>query len=458
MRQIEEALLRTPGRDGQALPSVRALALHHGVTPLTMHRTLRRLAQDGRVHAIPRKGFFWGPRPPYRPPLAAPAKARLEDVRDRLLEDLRRGVFHPHRPLPDPRSLGEIHGVGARRMAGLLATLVEQGWLVRRGHTLYTASSVEPPSHATVLVVSRCDHHGMLLLDSERETDFLKSIRSQARELGLEALFAGWHEDDAGGRLLDRDGAELRLEGIRGPLLGIVASTWLVLDPVAMLQDLRRAKVPVAVWWEHPSTDFPKSRTGSLVGFNLSFGASAGWEAGRHLRSLADGAVAFVSPFHASEWSRARLEGLQHAMEGSGIQVFPYVDITWESAWHMRQALGGATEAEARLHAILARFLQSDGLAEQSTWVVANDHVAMHLIALLREMRLPRPRIVSFDNTSASEAWQFDSFEFHTDGMVRQMLHQILHPEAKMFRDGGLHEMMGRMVVRQPRSSRPDSA
>lgn len=448
MRELEEALLLNPGRDGQPLPSVRALALHHGVTPLTMHRALRQLAQDGRVHAIPRKGFFWGPRPPYRPPLAAPAKARLEDVRDRLLEDLRRGVFHPHRPLPDPRSLGEIHGVGARRMAGLLATLVEQGWLVRRGRTLFTAPPVELPSHATVLVVSRCDHHGMLLLDSERETDFLKSIRLQARELGLEPSFAGWHEDGSGGRLLDRDGNELRLENVRAPLLGVVASTWLVLDPAAMLRQLRRTNVPVAVWWEHPAEDFPKSRTGSMAGFNLSFGASAGWEAGRHLRSLVDGAVAFVSPFHASEWSRARLDGLRQALEGSGIQVVPCVDETWESAWHMRQALGGAAEAEARLHEILARFLRSDGLADHPTWVVANDHVAMHLIALLREMGLPRPRIVSFDNTSASEAWQFDSFEFHTDGMVRQMLHHLANPGAKLFADAPIHEMIGRVVVR----------
>ena len=95
-------------------------------------------------------------------------------------------------------------------------------------------------------------------------------------------------------------------------------------------------------------------------------------------------------------------------------------------------------------------------LDTRQTWVTVNDHVALYLIELLREAGMPRPRIVSFDNTSASEAWQFDSFEFHTDGMVRQMLHQILHPDAKMFRDGGLHEMMGRMVVREPRPVRAE--
>lgn len=454
MRTLESQLLEAADRDGQPLPSVRALAKHHGVTPLTMHRALRRLAQEGRVHAVPRKGFFWGSQPLPKPPLTAPPKLRLEGVRDRLLEDLRRGVFHPHKPLPDARSLGEIHGVGARRMAGLLAALVEQGWLVRRGHGLFTASPSSPPSRATVVVVSRCDRDGMFLIDSERETDFLKSIRIQARELGLEAVFAGWHEGAAGGRLLDRDGRELHIEHVHGTLLGMIASTWLVQDPLAMLRQLRRAKVPVSVWWEHPATDFPSVRAGSLVGFNLSFGTSAGWEVGRHLRTLPEGSVAYVSPFHASEWSRARLEGLQQALEGSGIRILPCVDSTWESAWHMRQARGDASEGEALLRGILHRLLSENALGEQPTWVVVNDHVALHMIPLAREMGLPRPWIVSFDNTSASEAWQFDSFEFHTDGMVRQMLHHILHPDAKMFRGGGLHEMMGRMVTRRNRSVR----
>lgn len=455
MRHLEESLLATAGKEGQQLPSIRLLASHHGVTPLTMHRALRRLAREGRVHSIERKGTFWGARPITPPPLTVPTRTRLEDVRDRVLEDLRRGVFHPHRPLPDSRSLGEIHGIGAKRMAGLLAALVDQGWLVRRGRRLHTASSPSTnTSHATIMVVSRCDREGKLLLDSERETDFLKSIRHQARELGLNPLFAGWNEDSSGARLLARDGSELRLGSQQGPLLGMIVSTWLVQDPSSMLRHLRRAQTPISVWWEHPATEFPRPRTGSMVGFNLSFGSSAGWEVGRHLRSSAEGSVAFISPFHASEWSCSRLEGLQRALEGSGIQVVAHVDTNWESAWHMRQACGGSSQSEVLLEKILADFLRTGNLTEHPIWVTVNDHVALHLIRLLRENGLPRPWIVSFDNTSASEAWQFDSFEFHTDGMVRQMLHHILHPEAKLFREGGLHEMVGRLVAREPRSDR----
>ncbi|MBK8802579.1 MAG: GntR family transcriptional regulator [Fibrobacteres bacterium] len=454
MRRLREDLIRQPGKDGQALPSVRSLAAHHGVTPRTMHRALQALVAEGFVHAIERKGIFWGRAPMAVAPLSKPGRVRIEEVRERLLEDLRRSVFHPHKPLPEARILGEIHGIGAKRMAQLLGSLVEQGWLARRGRAIHTTPTALPSYRATVVVVSRCDASGKLLLDSERETDFLKSIRTQARELGLEPSFAGWHEEGTVGRLLDRHGVKLHLEQSRLPLLGVIASTWLVQDPQAFLRHLRAAKVPVSVWWEHPASHFPRVRTGSLVGFNLSFGASAGLEAGRHLRSLVSGPIAFVSPFHAAEWSRARLVGLQKALEGTHIPIFAYVDATWESAWHLRQASSDPSQGEARLREILARLLDQSELANQPNWVIVNDHVAVHLIELLRQRGIPRPRIVSFDNTSAAESYQFDSFEFHTDGMVRQMLQQILHPKAKLFQDGGLHEMMGRLVVREPHDTR----
>lgn len=451
MKHLRESLVALQGREGQGLPSVRSLAQAHQVTPRTMHRALKSLESEGRIHAIDRKGFFWGRTPPPSAPLAATSRSRPEDVREKLLEDLRRGVFHPHRPLPDARTLGELHGMGARRMSLLLTDLVHNGWLVRKGRSLHVPPPTVVRSRATVAVVSRCDARGMLLLDSERETDFLKSVRIQSRELALEPLFAGWHESPSGGRLLDHQGAPLRLDHLPLPLLGILASTWLIQDPHALIAHLRPAKVPLSVWWEHPASSFPRSRSGSVAGFNLSFGASAGWEAGRHLRTMGIRTLAFVSPFHASEWSRARLDGLRQALDGTGIQVVERVDATWESAWHLRRHAQSAQEGERGLRELLESMVSTDDLARQPDWVVVNDHVAVHLIGICRERSIPRPRILSFDNTSASEAHQFDSFEFHTDGMVGQMLQRILHPNAKLFQDGGLHEMMGRLVIRERR-------
>jgi hypothetical protein len=81
-------------------------------------------------------------------------------------------------------------------------------------------------------------------------------------------------------------------------------------------------------------------------------------------------------------------------------------------------------------------------------WVAVNDHTAVRILELLRRQGKARPRLVSFDNSTASDAHQFDSFEFHTEGMVRQMLYHVLHPGAPLFKGGGLHEMVGRLVLR----------
>jgi hypothetical protein len=80
--------------------------------------------------------------------------------------------------------------------------------------------------------------------------------------------------------------------------------------------------------------------------------------------------------------------------------------------------------------------------------VVVNDHVAWLVLEELRERGWPRPYILSFDNSSVCDTYQIDAFEFHTEGMARQMIYHLLHPGAHLFRDGGLHEMVGRLVLR----------
>jgi len=96
----------------------------------------------------------------------------------------------------------------------------------------------------------------------------------------------------------------------------------------------------------------------------------------------------------------------------------------------------------------LAGFLADPCLRALPTWVMVNDLAAVGMHGLLRAHPDLSPRLIGFDNSSDSERLGFDSFEFHTDGMVRQMLHHISHPGAVLFAGDPVHEMMGRLVVR----------
>ena len=371
-------------------------------------------------------------------------------VRERFLSDLRCGAYHPYRELPSQQALSQIYGIAPRRMSILLEELVESGIVVRRGRRHALAAAHPAATRSTVLVVSRCDGTGKLLFDSERETEFIKSIQREGRRQDLRIVIAGWHEEPHRESFLDQRGLELRPEILPGILLGTIASTWLVREPRRLLKRLWELKVPVSAWWEHPRDLFPRRGSGhpSTVGFNLSFGSSPGIAVGHHLRQLGYREIAFISPFHASEWSRLRLEGLREALAGSTASISTFVDTEHANAWEFHQETGSIDKGERRIGTILGGFLDRPDLLRHTAWVAVNDHTALKLLELLRERNLPRPYVVSFDNSSICDAFQIDSFEFHTEGMVRQMLYHLLHPGAKLFREGGLHEMVGRMVDR----------
>ncbi|HXP89507.1 MAG TPA: GntR family transcriptional regulator [Fibrobacteria bacterium] len=440
--------------DGVALPSIRTLAANFGLSPLTVHRALRVLQGEGRVHSVPRKGFFWGKEPVAVGRLPRRTD-RLAETRDKLVSDLRSGVFHPHRELPSRLALSQIYGIAPGRIGALLDELAASGTLLRRGRGFALPTPPRRADEGTVLVVSRCDASGTLLLDTERQTDFIKSVHREGRERALRIVVLGWCQDQGTGVFLNQDGLEVEPGSVPGILLGCLVSTWLVRDPRVLLGELGRLQVPISVWWEHPPGDFPRpgSWKAPVLGFNLSFGPSSGVVVGRHLRTShlrtrEPGSVAFVSPFHGGDWSRARLEGLREGLRGTDIEIVPFVDEAHASAWEHHQAEGGVAAGERRIREILSCFLDRLDPERYPTWVAVNDHTAVLLLDLLRERGRRRPYLVSFDNSSISDAHQIDSFEFHTEGMVRQMLYHLLHPKAHLFRNGGLHEMVGRLVLR----------
>jgi len=359
MNDLPERLLAERKADGVALPSIRSLAAHFGVAPLTIHRALRVLQEGGRVHAVSRKGFFWG-----KEPIAVASLPRRSDrlaqTRERLVSDLRSGVFHPHRELPSRLALSQIYGIAPGRIGALLDELAESGTLLRRGRGFALPTPPRRAEEGTVLVVSRCDASGTLLLETERQTDFVKSVHREGRERALRIVVLGWCQDEGSGAFLNQDGVEVEPRSVPGILLGCLVSTWLVRDPRVLLGDLGKLRVPISVWWEHPPGEFPSggSWKAPVLGFNISFGPSSGVVVGRHLRSAGTGPIAFVSPFHGGDWSRARLEGLLEGLRGTDIEIVPFVDEARASAWEHHQAEGGVAAGERRIRDILADFLE----------------------------------------------------------------------------------------------------
>ncbi len=449
MRDTIRQALMERREEGGALPSIRDLARLFGASPQTVHKAVGDLAGEGVLHVIPRKGVFWGPRPEsiqeriFRVPVR-------QDVRERLLADLRQGVFHPHRELPSRKELARIYGTSARKIGSILDQCAGTGDLVRRGRSFLPPPPLVRLSQGVLLVVVRCDAAGRILLESEREVDFLKSVRREALEHDLRVLVVGYHERPGGGALLDPRGAPFSVKHVPGVLVGCIVSTWLVLRPRVLLSSLRGASVPIAVWWEHPRAEFPTRGPGGapIAGFDLSFGKSPGLAVGRRLVAEGFREAAYLSPYHDNDWSRARLLGLREAFRPMGGEIHEYVDERFQSHWQLEQESGSIAGARRRLRRILAGFLADPGLGRIPAWVVVNDIATVEILDLLRESGRDRPRLVSFDSASASESLRFDSFEFHTDGMVRRMFHHVFHPDDRATAREPVLEMVGRLVLR----------
>lgn len=445
MRKFVEEQLRSRRRERGALPSVRELATEFGTSPRTVHLALRTLEAQGLVHAIPRKGFFWGPSAPIGPSRQETAEERFAN---RFLADLRQGAYHPWKALPHRKALGQIYGIGDRSVRRVVQRLAERGILESRGRDIHLATPPAKPPSTSVLVVVRCDANGEMLLDTEREVDFLKSVRGELLEQELGMIRIGYSEQ-SGGRFLDQSGREIDPRRLRVPLLGAIVSTWLVTEPLRLLERLEPLKLPLSVWWEHPADTFPRRRfPHGLAGFNLSFGESAGAAVGRFLtaRGLLD--IAFVSPYHGNDWSNARLAGLKEHVLVCGGSVRAFVAPEMHSPWHLQRRAQGKKGMHRLLDRILQEFLADNELLACPTWVVVNDLAATAMLRLLRARGLPEPHLVGFDNSSDSERLGYDSFEFHTVGMVRQMLHHLANPKAELFDGTNIHEMIGRVVVR----------
>jgi DNA-binding transcriptional regulator YhcF (GntR family) len=448
------------------LPSIRNLSRHFGVSGNTVQRALRTLSARGATYSVPGKGYFWGSGPAPFPPLpqrAADAPGRIAEA---LKADLRAGAFDPFARLPARKALADRYRVSARTLRKALSALERDGVLDRDGRTFRFKAGPLAPADSLVVLITRCDASGRLLIDSEREMDFLKAAYTETRALRLELQVVGF---DAKGRLLDRRGREIPPAQCRRPVLGFLVSTWLVPDVLGILALLRPYRLPVSVWWEHSPEAFSKRRfPRNVILFNLSFGERPGVIVAETLLGLGHAHVHFLSPFHASAWSQQRLEGLRRRiLEAPGGRVTSATSSAHASPWSFQEEAWKELRAENRAEnralamddpkvmyrkgrnlarRVRAMLEESPPDPEATAWVCVNDEVAEIVSAFLRTRSgAPVPYLISFDNSAASYRLGIDSFAFDAGAMARAMLFHLTRPSAGVFSGSGLVDLKGRV-------------
>lgn len=462
--RILQGLEQDTNRKPQApLPSIRELARHYGASVNTVQRALRALSARGAAYGLPGKGYYWGKGPAPAPPPPHRNSDGPERIARALKEDLRTGALDPFTRLPPQKALADRYRVSARTLRKALLAMEADGALDRDGRTYRFKAGPPAAPGSLVILVTRCDSSGRLTLDSERELDFLKAAYQETRSLGLELHVIGF---GPAGRLVDRQGRRV-LPGAQGgrQVLGILVSTWLIPDFHGILSRLKPFNTPISVWWEHDPETLSKSRfPRNVVFFNLSFGERPGALIAETLLGLGHTSILFLSPFHASAWSRHRLEGLRsRILKEPGGRIMAVTDDShaspWsfqEEAWKELRAENGSLEADdpkvlrrktrylaRRVRAMLAATPPPAGA---TAWVCVNDEVAEIVSAYLETRdRKPAPYLISFDNSAASYRLGIDSFAFDSAAMARKMLFHLTRPSSAVFPGRGLIDLDGKV-------------
>ena len=441
---VIEALLNSPHSDGDRLPSVRQLMQLLHAASGTVQSALRELSNRGFIYTDPGKGCFWGKRKNIELPLQPSAQGELQE---KFFADVRSGYFSLQSALPSQKELALRYRVSISRMRLFLKDIQQKGMLEREGKSRYFFPKQEEHAETEILFITRSTEWGAYNPVSEREMEFLKCVYKTGAEKKFKLRLLGFNEETE--TFVDRNGNVRQLSEYPN-VIGAFVSTLLMSKPFRILSQLQSVKFPISIWWEHAASDLPASflKKEGWAFFNSTFGKNPAKTVGKYLLQKGIQKVLYVSPYHASSWSKDRQKGL----EESGLEVISRVDAKYASPWDFRQleqenGPKHTIDLRAKNHEknILRELVQ--GVSEVDAWVTVNDETAALLLELEEEGAISHiPYMVGFDNSVDSYLLRLDSFEFNTEVLVSQMFYHLELGKNDPFKSHRIREISGKVV------------
>lgn len=433
-KNIVQSLLNSPHKDGDRLPSVRALMVSFAASSATVQAALKELEKEKHIYCVQGKGNFWGIEP--EKVVLPTARESVEERLERLFkEDFEKGFISPQKPLPLVKELQLRYQISPQMLRHFLMNKVRLGVLQKEGRKFSFVKSVVPKAKVSLtelLFVTRCDVLGSFATASEREMDFLRLVYRRAGSSRYRLILLGY--DEASGKLLDRNGRICKLSDFPNAV-GALVSTLLVQKPLELMQKFSRLSIPVSIWWEHPASVLPSAYLNNekWFFFNSSFGTQPGTEVGKFLLRYGVQSVVYFSPYHNSSWSKDRLLGLEQV----GIKVHASVDAEKASPWDFKVSAKQFVEkyaVDAYAHELtkikMIELVKQVPVNLQGVpWVCVNDEAATILAECAEEGACTLPNlIIGFDNSAESYLFRLPSYEFNTENLVEQMFYAVECP------------------------------
>jgi len=437
--EVKKSIVEAGFKEGDKMPSVRKMALQLGMSVTTIHKAYRELSAEGTIKLVQGKGCFWGKVPTI-------AVRQEEDVYTSVdksfLRDLETGFLGAFDPIPSANELSSRYSVSPYIIKKFLLRKVEQGVLRQSGRRFFFNEERSVESKHYILFVHRSDERGKMKIESERESSVFRTLCQIASEQKIAVHFVGFHEPS--NSLLSPDGRSYTVKN-DGDCLGVFLSTWLVVDAQKLFAHFSKMESPISVWWEYAPDAVPVSirNKKKWAFYNVAFGKEAGHIVGEFLRKKKVEKIHYISPYHASFWSQARLQGVQE----KGVEILPLVSDQYASPFDIINAAEkSGADIQKQMNDAVEALLKN---ATLPAFVCANDWVATTIIDLHKSRNLPVPYVIGFDDTVDSYRYVFDSCSFNVDTMVREALYHIVAPTIYAEQRRQMQAPLGRVVEKK---------
>lgn len=438
LEEIKKTIMDAGYKHGDKMPSVRDMASQLGLSTSTIHKAYKELTDKGILKSYQGKGCFWGACPTITTITKTDTNSSIQAF---FAKDLESGFINAFEKLPSIKELSIRYKTSPHSIKNFLTLQVSKGVLQHIGTKYFFNEERTVAAQNYILFVHRSNDKGKFLIEAEREFEVFRMLSRFAADQKISIRFVGYYaEKDT---LFSSDGSEF-IPKESPQCLGVFLSTWLVLKPTNLFAHFSKFTSPISVWWEYPPELLPTSTQNrkKWAFFNAAFGKEAGNIVGQHLKNKGILKAHYLSPFHASHWSKVRLEGIVE----KGIEVIPLLNRNFDSPFDMQEA---ADKDGISLHDFLIKTLEP--LLQGATldaFVCSNDWVACTLIEICESKKIPRPYVIGFDDTKESYQYVFDSLAFNAETMVKEALYHIISPTIYASFRSQLQNPLGKVVVK----------
>ncbi|MBD3419600.1 MAG: GntR family transcriptional regulator [Chitinivibrionales bacterium] len=405
---------------------------------------------------------------PPRP--SVPAAGRIElYLENRILSS----AWLPETTVPSMKELSSRLATSYPTLRAALESLVRRGLLEPRGRGYRVPPVSTRRSHARIVLFEPGYQMGKMTITPGLSQEFLHLLEQECSRssIGLDIVGISEREgrmhyiDIAGGNIIEPRSLDYAAGYLyaatmsRSDIAATLSELYVHNKPVAILDMLGDLAISPAI-----------QNSPRFCRFAVSTSAACARQIGRYLLAQGHRRLAFISPFHAWDWSRKRVEGLQQVCAAGGniASVKPFAldtfirrlqfseqarkrnDIAMLSMpreaidampFPYRRVLDLRMEIELQNCYIDAEiYAQCIPLFEQaladkdiSAWVPVNDQIAAFALDFLRSRGVKVPddiSLIAFDDSPVALKERITSYNFNMRALVPAMLEFVLRPSA----------------------------